>query len=112
MRDFILLLVAAAACPSCASTHPAEAPAPAAPDAAAVTIQLHEVRDLLDPPGDAAKAAALADEIRTALASGRTAGAPEPSVVAHGTAILVVADAKSQAVASRRLRELRAAKAP
>lgn len=82
------LLPAACACPG---APPRRAPDQliAAPDATGAALQVHDVRDLVDPPGDASATEALASEVRRAVGAEDPSNDASITVTAHGSAIVV-----------------------
>lgn len=80
----------------CVPTGRPPAAAPAAAVSAAPVIQVHDVRDIVSPPGDPQGVTRLADRVREAVVRAHGADEPGATVTARGTAIVVVAAPETQ----------------
>ena len=89
-------------------------PMPCAPPVTAATqvLQVHNVSDLVKPPGDKDAVADLADEVRSSVALLYGSVDPDAAVYTHGTEIVVMAVPHVQARISNFLSRKRAGVTP
>lgn len=79
-----------------------------APDASAAVLQIHDVGDLVAPPGDAAATEALASEVRRAVGAEDPSNDASITVTVHGSAIVV----RATPVVQREVREFLRSRRP
>jgi hypothetical protein len=91
------LLVLAACTPAkCVPAARAPGASPATQTPAAPVIQVHDVRDIVSPPGDREGVSRLAAEVRELVVFVHGGDDPGATVTANGTAIVVVATPEMQ----------------
>ncbi len=101
------VLLVLSACASTEYVPRTPGPAPSARTPAAPVIQIHDVRDIVSPPGDARAVSGLADEVRELVVFIHGGDDPGATVTEHGNAIVVVATPEMQRKISDYLRRQR-----
>jgi hypothetical protein len=111
MRNVLLLLVAAVASASCASSADTRAE-PAAPAPSGVVIQIHHVADVVAARGAQGGIEELASEARREVASAPSGAGTDVSVTVRDATLVVVAPPEAQARVMALLLKARAEAAP
>jgi hypothetical protein len=96
MRNQLLVSTALLVLAACASPTRAPHVAPPAPTSAAPVIKVHDVRDIVSPPGDPQDVSHLADQVREMVVFIHGGEDPGATVTANGSAIVVVATPQMQ----------------